>query len=263
MGELWFVGAGLCDERDLSRRAIELLRTCSPIFSESYTSQLAPGSLDRLAQELGRPIVRLTRVELESEAPVLRALTGSSRVALIVPGDPFAATTHVSLRESAQSAGHTWRYLPNASITAAAPGFLGLMGYRFGRVTSLPIPEPGFAPASPLEAIRSNRSIGLHTLVLLDLRPDEGRFLSASEGLRLLRARDPDGGAVPLEAEVAVVARVGSDTAFGWFGRREDLERLDFGPPLHAIVVPAPELHFGERNALERFRVRTAPAAPR
>lgn len=261
MGELWFIGAGLTDERDLSGRALELLRSCSQVFAEEYTSVLAPGSWERLARQIGRPVVVLGRAELESERAVLDALNASPRVALIVPGDPFAATTHLSLRESAVDAGHAWRYLPNASIATAAAGFLGLMSYRFGRIVSLPLPEPGFAPTSPIETLTGNRSAGLHTLVLLDLRPAERRFLLASDALRILAERDPAGAAFPEGAEVAVVARVGSETAQGWFGRREELERLDFGPPLHALVVPAPELHFEERAALERFRAR--PTAKR
>ncbi len=261
MGELCFIGVGLLDERDLSLRALDLLRACSAVFAEEYTSVLAPGSLDRLAGLIGRPIERLDRAELEGETRVLDALTRSPRVALLVPGDPFAATTHASLRESALALGHSFRYVPNASIATAAAGFLGLMSYRFGRIASLPFPEPGFAPTSPLDAIRSNRGVGLHTLLLLDLRPKEGRFLSASEALRLLGARDLAGAVVPPDLEVAVVARLGSESARAWFGPRKLLEQGDFGPPLHAIVVPAPELHFGEHAALDRIRVAEPPTA--
>jgi diphthine synthase len=255
MAELWFVGAGLGDERDLSRRAVELLRSCGRVFAEEYTSVLAPGSLERLAREIGRPVERVEREELEGERTVLDALARTERVALVVPGDPFAATTHVALRLAAEARGHAWRYLPNASIATAAAGFLGLMQYRFGRIVSLPLPSPGFAPASPLELIRSNRTAGLHTLVLLDLRPSQGRFLAPAEALSILRERDPDRTAVPEDAELAVVARVGTDTARAWYGRPERLIPVDFGPPLHALAIPAAELHEVERAALERFRL--------
>jgi diphthine synthase len=260
MGELWFIGAGLGDERDLSRRALDVLRGCERIFAEEYTAQLAPGSLERLAGELGRPVVRLTRAELEGERPVLEALERDGRVALLVPGDPFAATTHVALRRAAQERGHTWRYLPNASITTAAAGFLGLMQYRFGRIVSLPFPEPGFAPTSPVALVRANRSAGLHTLVLLDLRPDEGRFLAPGDALRILSERDPERTALPTGTELAVVARIGTEAARAWYGTPERLAPVDFGPPMYALVVPAPELHEEERAAVERFRV--APGRP-
>jgi diphthine synthase len=261
-GELLFVGLGLYDEQDLSRRSLEALRSCDDLFAEEYTSVLAPGSLDRLAEELGRPIRRLDRAELEAESPVLDGLAEGHRVGLLVAGDPFAATTHVALRLSAERAGHRWVYYPNASIVHAAAGFLGLQPYRFGRTVSLPFPEPGFAPTSPLEIAGHNRAEGFHTLMLLDLRPAEDRFLQADQALEILKARDPLGVHLPLDAEVAVVARVGSPTAAAWFGHRDALAHAPFGPPLHALVIPAPELHFGEAEALERFRwPRPAPMA--
>jgi len=255
MAELWFIGAGLGDERDLSRRAIDVLRACSAVFVEEYTARLAPGWVERLGQELGRPIVRLDRADLEGERPILDALARGGPVALVVPGDPFAATTHVALRESAQARGHRWSYLPNASIVTAAPVYLGLMQYRFGRIVSLPFPEPGFAPTSPIELLRANRTAGLHTLVLLDLRPSEGRFMTPNEALGILAERDPDRTAVPDGACIAVVARLGGSDAQAWYGEAAQLRAIDFGPPMHALVVPASELHQAERLSLERFRI--------
>jgi len=259
MGELAFVGLGLTDERGLSERHLEALRRADRVFAEEYTAVAPPGTLDRLAASIGRPVERLDRSLLESERPVLEALASHAHVALLVVGDPFAATTHVALRLAAEAKGHSWRYFPNASILTAAAGYLGLMHYRFGRTVSIPFPAPGFAPRSPVEQIGSNRAGGLHTLVLLDLRPEEGRFLVASEALRILRERDPDGRVVAPDTMVAVAARVGRDDEAGWFGPLERLASLDFGPPLHAIVMPA-DLHFEESAALERFRV--GPASP-
>jgi len=263
MGELAFIGLGLGDDRDLSPRGRERLRRCSAIFSETYTSVLAPGSLERLGQELGLPIVTLPRNQVEAEGPVLEALEHHAHVGFLVAGDPFAATTHVALRLAAEKAGHSWTYLPNASVLTAAPSFLGLQHYRFGRTVSIPFPAPGFAPRSPLDGIAQNRAQDLHTLVLLDLRPEEGRFMTANEALRILAERDADSPdpVLPPELMVAVVARVGSESARGWYGPRSRLEDVHFGPPLHALVVPARTLHFEEQAALERVRL-VRPGGP-
>jgi diphthine synthase len=261
MGELAFVGLGLGDEAGLSARQLAVLRAAGRVFAEEYTAVPPGGTWDRLAAEIDRPIERLDRAALESEAPILTALTSHSHVALVVPGDPFAATTHVALRIAAERAGHTWRYLPNASVVTAAPGFLGLMQYRFGRTVSLPFPAPGFEPRSPLEQIAANRSAGLHTLVLLDLRPEEGRYLTGGEALRILRDRDPAGAVVGGMTPVAIVARVGRDDAAAAFGPLDDLVRLDLGPPPHCLVVPA-ELHFEEAAALATWRHGPSPAPP-
>ncbi len=258
MAELVFVGLGLADDRDLSERSLERLRSCGRIFSEAYTSVLAPGSLDRLGRSVGRRIELLTRTEVESERILLEALGNTDRVGFVVAGDPFAATTHVALRLAAERAGHRWSYLPSASIVSAAPGFLGLQQYRFGRIVSLPFLEPGFAPASPLRSIAQNRSRDLHTLVLLDLRPDERRFMSAAEALaRLVEpVASGESPAVPADLAVAVAARVGTESAQGWYGTCAELLGRDFGPPLHCVVVPAPTLHFEEEAALASFRIR-------
>ncbi len=263
MGELAFVGLGLGDERGLSERARELLASSAIVFAEEYTAVAPAGTLERLGRQVGKEVRRLDRSLLESEGPILDALSQHDRVSLLVVGDPFAATTHVALRLAAERAGHRWSYCPNASILTAAAGFLGLMHYRFGRVVSLPLPLPGFAPTSPLEHISANRARQLHTLVLLDLRPEEGRFLSATAALGLLRERDPDGTVLADPDPIAVVARVGREDARAWVGAFSRLRAFDFGPPMHAIVVLASPLHFEEEAAVRRFSVPDDGAVPR
>jgi len=254
MGELWFVGLGLSDERGMSDRAREVLRGAGAVFAEEYTAVAPVGTFERLGRTLGRAITSLDRPLLESERPIVEALDRYGSVALVVPGDPFAATTHVQLRIAAERAGHRWHYVPGASILTAAIGYLGLMHYRCGRTVSLPMPAPGFEPTSPLEQIAGNRSRGLHTLLLLDLAPPEGRYLTADRALALLRERDPNGTVLPPGAPVAVAARVGRDDADGWYGPIEELSTAEFGPPMHAVVVPAPQLHFEEEAAVGHFR---------
>jgi len=255
MAELAFVGLGLTDERGVSERARAVLAASDVVFAEEYTAVAPPGTVERLGRLVGKEIVRLDRPLLESEAPILEALRTHARVALVVVGDPFAATTHVALRLAAEKAGHTWSYCPNASILTAAAGMLGLMHYRFGRTVSLPLPAEGFAPTSPLEHIAMNRSRDLHTLVLLDLRPEQGEFLSGRRALELIRERDPLEAFVPDDAAVAVVARVGQEDARAWVGPLARLRSVDFGPPMHALVVLAPTLHFEEEAALARYAV--------
>jgi diphthine synthase len=142
-------------------------------------------------------------------------------------------------------------------VLTAAPSFLGLQHYRFGRTVSIPFPAPGFEPRSWLGGIAQNQAQDLHTLVLLDLRPDEGRFMTANEALRLLAERDADSAdpVLPEELWIAVVARVGTDSAQAWYGPRSRLEGTDFGPALHTLVVPARTLHFEETEALARIRL--------
>ncbi|MCI4350868.1 MAG: diphthine synthase [Thermoplasmata archaeon] len=254
MSELLFVGAGLGDEKDLSRRALEELRRVAEVFAEEYTAVFPTGTLDRLAAELGRPVERLTRREVEQPDRILERLAGGRDVAFLTPGDPFAATTHVALRLAVEEAGHTWRYLPAASVLTAAAGLLGLIHYRFGRTVTIPFPEPNFDPTSPWDSIGRNRVAGLHTLVLLDLHPSDGRFLRAEEALGMVDRLEGTPGALAGGESVGVVARVGQPSAQAWWGTVPELRALNFGPPMHALVVPAPELHFQEAAAVKRWR---------
>jgi diphthine synthase len=255
MGELLFIGAGLGDERDLSRRAIDELRRARTVYTEEYTAVFPRGVLERVAEEIGRPVQRLGRADVESGQAILQALATGGTVAFLTPGDPFAATTHIALRLAAEEAGHTWRYLPGASILTAAAGLLGLIHYRFGRTVTVPFPEPNFDPSSHWEWVVRNRSAGLHTLVLLDLRPAEGRFLRAEEVVERLTGPDPPRLGLGDREAVGVVARVGRPDARAWWGTLPKLRGIDFGPPMHAAVVPAPDLHFEEAAAVRRWLV--------
>src|SRR5206468_2271352 len=120
----------------------------------------------------------LVRLSKRAWANSCSSASAGQRVAFLVGGDPMAATTHVDLRLRAASAGIPTRIVHGASILTAAAGVLGLQIYKFGRTTTIPFPSEGFGPTSPLEVILQNRSAGLHSLVLLDLRED-GTFLLA------------------------------------------------------------------------------------
>ncbi len=255
MGELLFVGLGLTDERDLSLRAVDLLRGCRKVFLEEYTSRSAPGTRDRLEALLGHPVEPLDRAAVESETPLLRALASEGTVALVVVGEPFAATTHVSLRLAAEDRGHRWRVLHNASILTAGPSLSGLSLYKFGRTCSLPVPRENYRPRSPYETLSANTRAGSHSLVLLDLDPAASRYLTAPEALRLLASLEAEWGegVLPPGRRVVALARVGSEGARVVVGPWETVAQADLGPPLHALILPGEPLHFIEEDALARW----------
>jgi diphthine synthase len=258
MGELWFIGLGLSEGAPLSASTRAVLSSAGKVFLEEYTSPLSERARQELEQLVGARLIRTTREPVERGEEILHALTEHARVAFVTAGDPFAATTHVSLRLRAEEAGHAWRYVPGASVLTAVPSFLGLQHYRFGRTVSIPFPAPGFGPRSFLDHIAVNRGSGLHTLVLLDLDPGGRGYLAAPEALRILQERDAPSPVLPPGLELAVTARIGRETAAAWFGPMAALSQLDFGEPPHALVIPAPELHFEESAALHRFRIATS-----
>lgn len=257
MGELVFIGLGLYDDRDLSLRALDEARACDVLFAEFYTSSLRGTTAERLAATLGKPVTVLHREDVESGIVLLKQ-AATRRVGFLVAGDPMMATTHVDIRLRAEEAGIRTRIVHGSSIMSAAIGLLGLQAYKFGRTTTIPIPERGFRPESPADVIAANRAAGLHTLVLLDLKED-GRFLTANDALRYLI--EIGGERFSPNALACAVGGAGSPSPVVRADRAERLVAADLGPPLHCLVVPG-VLHFAEREALRRFAAAPDDALP-
>ncbi len=253
MGELIFVGLGLGDLEDMSLRALNALRECDRVFAEFYTSKMIDSSAQDLELMIGKEVTVLTRRDVEEGDAVVKAAK-ASRVAFVTAGDPMVATTHVDMRLRAEDAGIRTRLIHGASIQTACATALGLQPYKFGRTVTLPFPEPGYRPTSPYDNILENKERGLHTLVLLDIREQEGRYMSAGEGVRWLSDAEQElrKGLIVDKTLICAGARVGSDTERIIAGYPPDIISADLGPPLHALVIPG-KLHFLEAKALVRF----------
>jgi diphthine synthase len=246
-GRIVFVGLGLWDERDLSLRAREMVREADEVVAEFYTSRLMGTDPERLAASLGRSFTVLSREEVESGQEGLLDRADGRTLVFMTGGDALTATTHQELRRGALERGYRVDVVHAASIKTAVPGLLGLSDYRFSRTTTLVTPSPSFFPESPLDVILANRSVGLHTLVLLDIDAERGHFMTASEGaavlaetLRRREARDEavDPDLLGLDTPVCVVARAGSSRPHLAGGPLREVAQGDFGPPLHCLVVP-------------------------
>lgn len=250
-GRLAFVGLGLHDQRGITLRGLDELSRADIVFAEFYTATLKPGSLEALSAECGRTIQLLDRKAVEDGGAIISA-SMDSRVALLVAGDPMTATTHVDLRLRAEKEGIPTEVIQGVSVMTAVPGLLGLQHYKFGRTTTLPFPQEGYSPTSPYEVVEDNLARGLHTLVLLDIDAEGGRYMTANEGLHLLLDMERRVGhdAVGERTIACVVARAGAPDAAVRCGELAKLAVEDFGPPLHSIVVPG-KLHFLEEEALE------------
>lgn len=253
MGELIFVGLGLGSVEDMSLKALSALRSCDLIYGEFYTSKLIESSLADLEKAIGRPIVTLRRVDVEEGDAMIEAAR-DRKVAFITAGDTMAATTHVDIRIRAEEEGIPTRLVHGTSIFSAAPSALGLQPYKFGRAVTLPFPEPGFIPSSPYERILENKERGLHTLVLLDIKEEEGRYMSSRQGVRwLIDAEQRIGsGLIKDDSIICAASRVGASDELVAANYPKVMADLDLGPPLHTLVVPS-RLHFMEAMALVRF----------
>ena len=242
-----FIGLGLNDEKGLTLEGLEEARHANSVFAEFYTNTMP--SLDRrkLERLLGKKVVVLNRIQLEDEEakPIVEAAE-RGKVALLVPGDPMIATTHISIRLELAKKGIPSKIIHGPSVTSAVCGATGLQSYKFGKSVTLPR-EPG-VPGSLLDAVRDNRTRGLHTLILLDVRPEMAQQVTISEAAEKLVAADPG-----LGNWVGVgVARIGSEDQFVFSAKLGRLQNQDFGRIPHCLVMPG-RLHFMEVEALKAF----------
>jgi diphthine synthase len=251
--ELIFVGLGLNDETGISLRGMESTRNADSVFIELYTNLLPDFSLQRFEASAGKKITQLTRRDLEDEngEAILNAAEKGTTV-LLVPGDPFVATTHVALRIAADKRGIKTRIIHGASAISAVIGACGLHNYKFGKTVTVPFPEN--TSETPYNVIAQNKNLGLHTLCLLDLKADENRFLSVNQTTKELLAIEEKNrkGIFTPETLIIGAARIGSAAPILKADRAKQMLTYDFGGPPQSLIVPG-ELHFMEVEALIQF----------
>jgi diphthine synthase len=251
--ELVFVGLGLHDEKGISLKGLEETKTADHVFMELYTSLLPDFSIRRFETLSGKQVQLVSRSNLEEEngALILNAAEKGKTV-LLVPGDPFIATTHVTLRIEAEKRGIQTRIIHGASIISAIIGLSGLHNYKFGKTVTIPFLE-NFSE-TPYNVIAQNKKLGLHTLCLLDIKADEKRFLNIPKGLELLlRIEQKRKKRITTPNTLAIgVARVGSQAPVLKADFIRKLLNYDFGEPPHSLIFPG-KLHFMEAEALMAF----------
>lgn len=269
---LWLIGLGLFDEKDISVRGLETIKNCDEVFLENYTSILHV-PVERLEAFYGKKVHVADREMVESYAEkILNAAAerdGQAQVAFLVVGDPFAATTHADLLLRAEARGISVQVIHNASIMNAVAA-CGLQLYSFGQTVSIPYFTPNWRPRSFFPRIITNYNARLHTLCLLDIKVKEvseenlargrkiyepPRFMTVNEALEQLVECESFEETCILEPDSLVIglARVGAPDQLIRAGSVSEILETDFGAPLHALVIPGPELHELEYEMLRKM----------
>lgn len=90
---LYIVGLGLGDERDITVRGLDAVRSCSKIYMEAYTSLLSlgldPAALANLEKLYGKEITVADREMVEERVDQVLLEAADADVAFLVVGDPF------------------------------------------------------------------------------------------------------------------------------------------------------------------------------
>jgi diphthine synthase len=269
---LYVVGLGLGDEKDITVRGLELVKSCDLVFLEAYTSILGGVSKERLEAFYGKEVTIADRGLVENEADDLIVQPAKEKkVAFLVVGDPVCATTHTDLVLRAKEVGVKVELVHNASIMGAA-GACGLQLYNFGHTVSIPFFEENWRPTSFYPKINYNRKGGMHTLCLLDIKVKEPDFQAMMKGkTKFLPPRYMSVNAAAeqlLEAEAGQgklaydgsktlcvgLARMGQPTQKMVAGTLEELTKVDMGGPLHSLIICG-DLHDLELEVLKEFLV--------
>lgn len=241
---LYMIGIGLHDEKDISLRGLEAVKKCSHIYLESYTSILSckKEDLETLYQ---KPIILADRTMVEQNAEQILNHAKESDTAFLVIGDVFGATTHTDLKLRAIEQNIPVHIIHNTSILTAV-GDTGLELYKFGKTTSIPFENENVT--TPIDVYTQNIKSGLHTLVLLDLRPDENKFMTIKEALQYLIQKG-------LHPETLCIgcAQLGSDNAQIKTAKASDLQNHNFTLFPQCLIIPG-NLHFVEEDSINLYR---------
>eukprot|EP00898_Chlorokybus_atmophyticus_P007147 jgi/Chlat1/7433/Chrsp6S07452 len=266
---LWLIGLGLGDEEDITLKGLKAVKGCQKVYLEMYTSVLGVDKA-KLEALYEKDVIVADREMVEQQADEILTEAQSTDVAFLVVGDPFGATTHADLLLRARAMGVKVSVVHNASILNAV-GACGLQLYRFGETVSIPFFTDTWRPDSFYDRIQANRSRGLHTLCLLDIKVKEPsmealcrgrkeyeppRYMSVSVAAeQLLEVEDKrQEGAYGRETTAVGLARIGLSTQQIVAGTLEDLLTANLGAPLHSLVI-AGDLHVLEQEMLDSFKV--------
>jgi len=174
------------------------------------------------------------------------------KTVFLVPGDPFIATTHITLRIEAKKQRIKTRIVHGISIISAIISLSGLHNYKFGKTVTVPFPE-NFSE-TPYNVIAQNKSTQLHTLCLLDLKATSNEYLSINQAIKMLLEIEqrkkmniitPDTVAVGIARAGNISPKLKADYV-------QNLSDFDFGEPPFSLIIPG-ELHFMEIEALIAF----------
>jgi len=256
---LYLIGIGLNDEKDITVKGLEAIKSCSKVFLEAYTSVLNNSSKEDLEKFYGKEIKLADRNMVEKDSDKILVEAKDNNIAFLVVGDVFSATTHVDLMQRAKNKQIEVKIINNTSVTNAI-GITGLQLYKFGKTTSITYPEDNFKPETAYDVIKMNKANKLHTLVLLDIKMKEANFeertfMTINEAINILKEIEEKRGEKVITNDTKIIGcgRLTNKEEIIKAGTIEELEKADFGKALHCLIFPG-ELHFVEEEMFESYR---------
>lgn len=266
---LYLIGLGLAYPEDITVRGLRAVQKCERVYLEHYTSILMNSSMEELEEFYGKKITLADREMVESGCEEIMENADKVDVCFLVVGDVFGATTHTDLVLRCKQQNIPVEVIHNASVMNAA-GACGLQLYNFGQTISMVFFTDSWRPDSWYDKIMENRKIGLHTLVLLDIKVKEQsienmargrliyeppRYMSIAqccEQLLEIEETRQEKAYTPNTPCVAI-SRLGSNKQAFKAGTIEQLSKYDSGKPLHTLVILGRQTHELELDYILEF----------
>lgn len=256
---LYLVGLGLSDVKDITVRGLEVVKGAKRVYLEAYTSILMAADVSSLEEFYGREVIVADRELVESGSDQILEGAGKDDIVMLVVGDPFGATTHTDLMLRARELEIKTDVVHNASVMNAV-GACGVQLYNFGQTVSLVFFTENWRPDSFYDKIMENRRLGLHTLLLLDIKVKEqslenmarGRLIyepprymdirTAAEQLLEIEEKREEKCYTP-ETPCIAISRLGSPTQKFAAATLAEMAEYDSGEPLHSLVILGNRIH--------------------
>lgn len=151
-------------------------------------------------------------------------------------------------------------------------GCTGLQLYNFGQTVSMVFFTENWKPSSFYDRVRENVKLGLHTLVLLDIKVKEPslehlargkivyeppRYMTVAQCASQLIETEEDRkeGAYGPDSLAVGAARVGAPDQKLVTGTLKELAEVDMGRPLHSLVLLGRRTHDLEKDYIREFAV--------
>ncbi|KAF9053660.1 Diphthine synthase [Hymenopellis radicata] len=263
----YIIGLGLCDESDITVRGLQAIKGSTRVYLEAYTSILMVNK-ERLEAFYEKTLILADRDMVETESDTILANAGNEDVLLqLIPTSLLRA----------RGLGIPTRVIHNASIMNAV-GACGLQLYNFGQTVSLVFFTETWKPDSFYDRIKENVDLGLHTLVLLDIKVKEQseenlargrkiyeppRYMSIRQAVYQLieiETLRQTGTLAPDTTLAVAVSRVGGGheherIVCGTLTELADHPESAFGEPLHSLVIVGKRLHHLEVEYAQEYAI--------
>lgn len=249
---LAFVGIGIGGPEQLTQGALRAIKEADILLIDTYTGFAPEEMIDYITAVAKKPL-SASRQTLEDNQRKLIERSMNENVSLLVPGDPFVATTHISLLLEAKKRGVDTRIFNGISVVSVAASRTGLQAYKFGRIVTVPEAGDSEAMRTTYQWITENNSRGLHTLVLLDT---SGGIMTISEALSsMLKIEKTERKGIATEERLVVaLSGLAERDEMVKVGRLTELFDVKFQSKSQSLIFPG-KLHFMEIEALQKLHL--------